>query len=121
MKVRIFLPILIIICFILTGCGDQTLVVRTPLEGDSYIRNNIQELNWPMFSTLISKNSNIQEDDFLNLQQTLTEFPHTRYILVKDELFRFNPRGQMLYYTDWIEEDGYYKLDLLEFPRYGSN
>ncbi|WP_417898877.1 hypothetical protein ABN702_00150 [Bacillus haimaensis] len=119
MKAKL-LCILSILLILLTACGDNVLVVRTPLEGDYYVRSNIENLEWKHFSDMISSDSGIEEKDFDQLKVTLETNPKTRYIMVADELYRFNQNGKMIYYTDWEKEDGEYKLESLVFPDYDT-
>ncbi|MGM0837618.1 MAG: hypothetical protein ACQEV7_15785 [Bacillota bacterium] len=119
MKAKL-LCILSILLILLTACGDNVLVVRTPLEGDYYVRSNIENLEWKHFSDMISSDSGIEEKDFDQLKLTLEINPKSRYIMVADELYRFDPNGKMIYYTDWEEEEGEYKLESLVFPDYDT-
>ncbi|TYS69865.1 hypothetical protein FZC76_06460 [Sutcliffiella horikoshii] len=119
MKLKLF-SLFAIATIFLTACGDKVLVVRTPLEGDHYVRSNIESLEWKHFSNMISSDSDIQEDDFNQLKWTMDHYSKTRYIMVSDELYRFDQNGKMVYYTDWKEEDGEYKLEKLEFPNYDT-
>ncbi|MBM7618389.1 hypothetical protein JOC95_000231 [Bacillus tianshenii] len=119
MKAKL-LCIISIPLMLLTACGDNVLVVRTPLEGDYYVRTNIENLEWKHFSDMISSDSGIEEKDFDQLKLTLKTNPKTRYIMVADELYRFDQNGKMIYYTDWEEEEGEYKMESLVFPDYDT-
>ncbi|CAG9621415.1 hypothetical protein [Sutcliffiella rhizosphaerae] len=120
MKFNLFCLFAILTLF-LTACGDKVLVVRTPLEGDHYIRSNIDSLEWKHFSGMVASGSDINEEDFNQLKWTLEYYNKTSYIMVSNELFRFNQDGRMVYYTDWIEEDGQYKIEELGFPNYDTS
>jgi hypothetical protein len=119
MKLKLF-SLLAIAAIFLTACGDKVLVVRTPLEGDHYVRSNIQSLEWKHFSNMVASRSDIKEEDFDQLKWTLENYNKTRYIMVSNELYRFDVNGKMVYYTDWTEENGEYKIEKLEFPNYDS-
>lgn len=119
MKLKLF-SLFAIATIFLTACGDKVLVVRTPLEGDHYVRSNMDSLEWKHFSNMVASDSDIKEDDFNQLKWTLEHYNKTRYIMVSDELYRFDENGKMVYYTDWTEENGEYKLEKLEFPNYDT-
>lgn len=111
--------LLSILVFGLTGCGQQAMEIRSPLEGDTYIRNNIEEMEWNTFSQLISSESNITKEDFNQLKTLLDNNPETRYILNEDEFFRMTQDGELLYYLNWGDNNtNDYELQSLEFPEY---
>ncbi|QFT90667.1 hypothetical protein FIU87_18645 [Bacillus sp. THAF10] len=120
MKLKL-ICLLAMITILVTACGNQVLVVRTPLEGDHYIRSNMESLNWQHFSDMIASDSDIKEEDFQKLKTTLEVNKKTSYIMVSNELYRFNTDGKMVYYTDWKEENGVYKLEELGFPNYDAS
>ncbi|GAF64972.1 hypothetical protein BTS2_1869 [Bacillus sp. TS-2] len=101
-------------CF-LSGCGDTLLVVRTPLEADQYLRNNIEELEFDSFEHMVSRDSGVTEKEFIELQRVIRENDQTRYIMIEEELFRFNIDGELLYYTIWTmdKQEQSLKLDTL--------
>lgn len=119
MKLKLLILSAIVAIF-LTACGDRVMVVRTPLEGDHYIGSNIESLEWEHFSQMLASESDIKQEDFDQLKWTRSKYKKTSYIMVSKELYRFDTDGKMLYYTDWTEENGEYKLEKLEFPNYDT-
>ncbi len=90
------------------------LVIRSPLEGDNYIRNNIASFDWQLFQELVSSDSLLNEEDFLTLQHIIANNEQTRYILLEDELFRFSAENELLYYVKWGETREGFKITKLD-------
>ncbi|KYG30874.1 hypothetical protein [Alkalihalobacillus trypoxylicola] len=97
---------------ILSGCGDTLLVVRTPLEADQYLRNNIEELVFDSFEQMVSSDSGVTDKEFIELQRVIRDHDETRYIMIEEELFRFNIDGELLYYTVWTKDEQDQSLQL---------
>ena len=101
---------------LLTACGQQPLTIRSTLEGDQYVRNNIESFTGETFDQLISTEHPVDDSDIEKLKDIISKNEQTRYTRYDDELYRYNSAGELLYYTKWNEEDGEYKLAALEFP-----
>lgn len=110
--------ILAMLCmtFLLSACGSEVLTIRSTLEGDQYLRNNLATLSQDDISQLSQIESNISENQITQLKEILEDSPQTRYAMYGDELYRYNSSGELLYYTKWEDFDGVHKLTSLEFP-----
>ncbi|TSB48370.1 hypothetical protein [Alkalicoccobacillus porphyridii] len=102
--------------FFLTACGEQTLTIRSTLEGDQYIRNNLATLDQEDFSQLTPQGQPVKEEQLTQFKKVLESNPQTRYSRYGDGLYRYSSSGELLYYTKWEEVDGSHKLTTLEFP-----
>jgi hypothetical protein len=100
----------------LSACGQEPLVIRSTLEGDQYVRNNIDSFTTDTFNQLMSSEQPVDETDINQLREIISENEQTRYTRYNDELYRYDPAGDLLYYTKWTEENGEYKLAAFEFP-----
>lgn len=100
----------------LSACGQEPLVIRSTLEGDQYVRNNIESFTSDTFNQLMLSDQPIDETAINQLRTIISENEQTRYTRYDDELYRYDPTGELLYYTKWTEENGEYKLAALEFP-----
>lgn len=101
---------------ILVGCGEQTLTVRSTLEGDSYLRNNIESLSEDQFVSLSSKQNHIDESTYTHYKNLIDQNVNTRYLLVDERIYRYSQNDELLYVAEWVEEEGVHKLDALVFP-----
>ncbi|MDQ0206797.1 hypothetical protein [Alkalicoccobacillus murimartini] len=115
MKYSLLLAVLSSV-LLLTACGQQPLTIRSTLEGDQYVRNNIESFTGETFNQLLSAEYPVDELDIEKLKNVISENEQTRYTRYNDELYRYNAAGNLLYYTKWSEEAGEYKLTALEFP-----
>jgi hypothetical protein len=115
MKLKILGILLCIMIPLLSGCGDRLLVIRSPLEGDHYLRNNIDTFDWRLFQNLLSSDNMVSKKDFITLKKVIQDNPETNYYLTHNELIRFDKSGQIIYYTQWVEENGQYKLYKISF------
>ncbi|WDF05237.1 hypothetical protein [Shouchella hunanensis] len=110
-KVMIVLSLLFLV-----GCGEQTLTVRSTLEGDSYLRNNLHTLTEEQFLSFASVESDMDTETYEAFKQRLYEHEQTRYVLMDERIYRYTVEDELLYVADWVEENGIHKLDNLVFP-----
>lgn len=105
---------LLLVVMVLAACGGHPLQPRNKLEGDVYLRSNIQYMDWNSFSKMVSKQSSVTEHDFEELKELLSTKESTFFIQIKDRFYRFISYDKsLLYYVQWIKEDGkYYILDI---------
>ncbi|BAD65703.1 hypothetical protein ABC3169 [Shouchella clausii KSM-K16] len=108
----------VMLLLFLGGCGEKTLVIRSALEGDSYLRNNASELSEQQFQSLLVQQAAIEEDAYTKLQTLLSEHEHTRYMLAENRIYRYDTEGELLYVADWTEteDSGVFKIAALTFP-----
>ncbi len=108
---------IVVLAFLfLVGCGEQTLTVRSTLEGDSYLRNNLHTLTEEQFLSFASDNSHLGTDTYDAFKQKLLEHEQTRYLLVGERIYRYSVEDELLYVADWVEENNVHKLDAVVFP-----
>ncbi|MFS0788585.1 hypothetical protein ABC345_19635 [Shouchella sp. 1P09AA] len=100
----------------LIGCGNQTLDVRSALEGDSYLRNNIEHLSEEQFLTFASEEQKLNRHSYEEFKTQLDTHDQTRYLLVDNRIYRYTVEDELLYVADWVEEENLHKLDSLTFP-----
>ncbi|WP_054708761.1 hypothetical protein [Bacillus sp. JCM 19041] len=108
--------VLLFLLVFLVGCGNETLTIRSTLEGDSYLRNNIAALSQEQFSSLLSGDAVIENNTYIKLKETLEQHTNTRYLLAENRIYRYSDKNELLYVADWTEEDNVHKLDSILFP-----
>lgn len=105
-----------IICILLSGCSGEVLKFRNILEADQYIRNNIQTLDWNTFNQLLTEDSNVNEQDYQVLREIPFKEISTSHVVVENKkLYRFSQEKELLYVSQWEENDGEYKLTSVDF------
>lgn len=112
MRKVVFLFLLIL----LVGCGNKTLTIRSTLEGDSYLRNNMAVLSQEQFSSLLSDDTVVENTAYKKLKETLEKHTNTRYLLAEDRIYRYSIENELLYVADWTEENNVHKIDSIYFP-----
>ncbi|WP_368503230.1 lipoprotein [Alkalihalophilus sp. As8PL] len=116
MKKILVLLTLAFLVVLIGGCGQDTLIIRTPLEGDNYLRNNIKTMDWTTFEALLSDEHSITTEEFHLLKHLVDVHPTTKYVLYPNELFRFSEDEDLLYALTWEEAGSLSKLKSISFP-----
>lgn len=105
-----------IVCILLSGCSGEVLKFRNVLEADQYIRNNIQTLDWKTFNQLLTEDSNVNEQDYQVLREIPFKEMSTSHVVVENKkLYRFSQEKELIYVSQWEENDGEYKLTSIDY------
>ncbi|WP_243388124.1 hypothetical protein [Bacillus kexueae] len=100
----------VFLMFLISGCGNDVLKFRNVLEADQYIRNNAQSLDWDVFKTLLTSDSPLSTDKFHKLKSIPFKEISTSHVVVDNKLYRFSSGKELIYVSEWVEDDGTLKL-----------
>jgi len=101
---------------LLASCGNEPLQPRNKLEGDVYLRNNIQQMDWDTFSGMVAEKAPVTEHDFEKLRELLSTKESTFFIQIQDRFYRFISKDKsLLYYVQWKKQDGKYYIQEIKY------
>lgn len=89
----------------LAGCGEQPLKFRNLIEADLYLRNNITQMDWNEFQSLLSNKHNVSKEEFMKLKKINKEDFKSKRTEIENKIYRFNPDDELIYMTEWKNKD----------------